>query len=277
MSKVEVGHRSASSKSQIANLRKHCIENVYHDSSVNDVQSIGCDIHHTLHITSICNSAMSDQDADTIDDFTIDNTIDEQEDTAVATSPTEDELERFRVEWQQELQQRKQPFLGVQKKNNLQERTKGSALGQFQASSDAASSASKSQSRGGGRTSDFDGTPKHDPPSKSPSTSPKISHRLPNSPTKTAAQIEPVGGQSHANNVASSSSKAAKEVKGKRALKVAHAVEQYANAVELEQMGRLNEALQLYRGAYKLDRELSTSVCLLIPRGLCAERLGLSL
>ncbi|KAH8084780.1 hypothetical protein HD553DRAFT_272098 [Filobasidium floriforme] len=35
--------------------------------------------------------------------------------------------------------------------------------------------------------------------------------------------------------------------------KTTQAVEQYANAVELEQMGRLNEALQAYRGAYRLD------------------------
>jgi hypothetical protein len=203
---------------------------------------------------------MSDQDADTIDDFTIDNTIDEQEDTAVTTSPTEDELERFREEWQQELQQRKQPELGAQRHTDPQQRANGSSFGQIQALDDAAGSAFNSQSKGRGRTSDFDRNSQHCPPNKSPLASPKISHRLPNSPTKKAAQIEPLGGQSHANNVASSSSKAVKEVKGKRALKVAQAVEQYANAVELEQMGRLNEALQLYRGAYKLDRELSASV-----------------
>jgi hypothetical protein len=38
-----------------------------------------------------------------------------------------------------------------------------------------------------------------------------------------------------------------------QSVKTTQAVEQYANAVELEQMGRLNEALQAYRGAYRLD------------------------
>jgi len=200
---------------------------------------------------------MSDQDADTIDDFTIDNTIDQQEDTAVSSSPTEDELERFREAWQQELQQRKQLPPVAQKQANTERRANGSQPVHIEALNDAASLVSNPQSRDRGHTSDFDRGPKHDPPNKLLSTSANISYRLPTSPTKTAAQIEPVGGQLPANNVASSSSKPVKEVKGKRALKVAQAVEQYANAVELEQMGRLNEALQLYRGAYKLDRESS--------------------
>jgi hypothetical protein len=200
---------------------------------------------------------MSDQDDDTIDDFAPDRTIEEPEYTAVSTSPTEDELERFREEWQQELRQRKQQDQGAPKQIDPQQRLSGNVLAKSAAINDAPSPAYKPQGKDRGHTSDFDRNIRHDPPlgGRSPSTSPRASHRLPASPVKSAVHIEPVGGPSLANNATDSSSKPVKEVKGKRAQKVAQAVEQYANAVELEQMGRLNEALQLYRGAYKLDRQ----------------------
>jgi F-box protein 9 len=217
---------------------------------------------------------MPDQDVDTIDELTVDTTIEQPDYTAVSTSPTEDELERFREEWQKELQQRKRQDPGIQIQQTAQQRLSGSLPTGSLASNNAAGTAARTQGKDRGRTSDFDRDIKHDPPlpRKSPSTSPKLSQRLPKSPTKSAAQIEPVGGHSPSANATSSSSKTVKEVKGKRAQKVAQAVEQYANAVELEQMGRLNEALQLYRGAYRLDRQSTSPFSFPHRPGPLAER-----
>jgi hypothetical protein len=199
---------------------------------------------------------MSDRDEDSFVDPTVDLAPSKPESTLTPTPPTEDELERFRQEWQQELQQRKRPG---QQGSTTQDQLHviRSKIGIATVRSDPNVTGSKATESGRGQSSDFDrGIRDESPITKSPSTSPKASHKVPVGQSNNKSRIEPSAGPSNISAVAGPSvAKPSKELKGKRAQKVVQAVEQYANAVELEQMGRLNEALQLYRGAYKLDRE----------------------
>ena len=237
---------------------------------------------------------------------------------ATSSNPTEDELERFRQEWQQELQQQRknQQNVGSQSKTNGQgvpshataQKVTVAPLGV--GTGTGSTLMATSPPRTFPRNSDFDSprqTRTHDresdvrtngPPRMTSPKSPKKSLATPHPhvgnqgdarehgresrinlsssagpPTSTfktaglttGASLAPVPTASTASASASTSASTTttmtnrppKDLKGKRALKTAQAVEQYANAVELEQIGRLNEALQLYRGAYKLDGQYS--------------------
>lgn len=221
--------------------------------------------------------------------------------------PTEDELERFRREWQQELDQQRSHKGPTQRKGDVVEPNKdgvrpraipGKTITETKSPAGSASiGLGRSPPKLKSRTSDFDVTsepPKSgDVPFKPTSpNSPKraLAHpafapggradlREGNSSASTAA-----GGTGRTENAASSSSShphipasvhpppapstststsahAKRNLKSQsaQAEKTAKAVEQYAHAVELEQMGKLNEALGMYRAAYRLDSEVERS------------------
>lgn len=209
--------------------------------------------------------------------------------------PTEDELERFRQEWQKELQQQREQRQrhGDSATQRQADAHKAAVVAKAASSGSAArveagsgietsSSASKSKQpdsshkaykptspkftqKGSANSGQATSRPEHESReggSKLKAKAPIISSPLPSTPaastsstsastsTSTSKPLHPKPLQSSNPNgkrVQSQSQSSAQNVK------TTQAVEQYANAVELEQMGRLNEALQAYRGAYRLD------------------------
>jgi F-box protein 9 len=158
---------------------------------------------------------------------------------------TEEELERFRLEWQREVRERKAQ---APKASELAQIHRAAALAKPDPFSGSKKRTNTGQdvvqeSKGKGRASDFDSLKhQHDTPAIVPSIPEPAPQPQAGPSTSPKSQTSVLPG------------KPTKETKTKKSQKSALAVECYAKAVELEQMGQLNEALNLYRKAYKLER-----------------------
>lgn len=208
--------------------------------------------------------------------------------------PTEDELERFRQEWQKELQQQReqrqrhgdsatQRQADARKVAVAAKASPSVPAARVEAGSgiETSSSASKSKRPDSSHKAYKPTSPKS---TKNGSANPGHAISRPEyelqeggskprakAPTISSPLLPSTSAVSTSSTTASTSTSASKPLhpkpvqssNGKKPLyqsqssaqnvKTTQAVEQYANAVELEQMGRLNEALQAYRGAYRLD------------------------
>jgi hypothetical protein len=209
--------------------------------------------------------------------------------------PTEDELERFRQEWQKELQQQREQRQrhgesATQRQaaaHNVAVAAKASPsvpIARVEAGSDIGTSSSASKSKqpespykaykptspkstknGSAIPGQATSRPEHElrdggskPRAKAPIiSSPLLSSTSAVSTSSTTASTSTSASKPlHPKPLQSSNGKKPlyqSQSSGQQNVKTTQAVEQYANAVELEQMGRLNEALQAYRGAYRLD------------------------
>jgi len=213
--------------------------------------------------------------------------------TTPPSPPTEDELERFRQEWQKELQQQREQrqWHGDSATQRQADAYKAAVVAKAASSGSAArveagsgietsSSASKSKQPDSSHKaykSTFPKSTKNGSAIPGQATS-RPEHELREGGSKSKAKAPTISSPllsstSAVSTTASTSTSASKplhpkplqssNLNGKKVqsqsqssaqnVKTTQAVEQYANAVELEQMGRLNEALQAYRGAYRLD------------------------
>lgn len=167
--------------------------------------------------------------------------------TLTEAPPSADELERFRQEWQEEVRQRK-----GQGPSNISHPRADSGHRPSPPSTAARMSAPPLNARQSdhkrpersvtakGKASDFDRQGGH-----ARKTSVGQPDTYPTSPPRPARTVDIK--QSRQDSLA------VEEVT------VPKAVDNYAKAVEFENMGKLNEALQLYRSAYKLDGKSTRS------------------